>query len=134
MGCNESKTDSDKITDHKGDEKKRDLSDMAWERLNRETKLLRAVTQNNQESNFENSRAKILEYYSASNMKCKGQKGYECNYIACQAWCKYCGYLDFSDDDLRCLDDFSNSHVKHTKKLHVQLIGPNNTPYNNKFY
>ena len=75
-----------------------------------------------------------MEYYSAKNMVCKGQKGYECNYLSCGAWCKYCGYVDFSDEDLKCLDDFSSSNIKKSKKLHIQLIGPDNTPYNRKFY
>ena len=82
MGCYESRPDGNGRSDHKG-KKKEGLSDMAWERLNREIKLLKAVTSSNQSSNFKESRDKIMEYYSASNMKCKAQKGYECNYMAC---------------------------------------------------
>ena len=49
MGCYESKPDTNKTTDHKGGKgkKKATLTDMAWERLNREIKLLKAVTQLN---------------------------------------------------------------------------------------
>ena len=119
MGCYESRPDPKKATDHKSGKKKETLTDMAWERLQREIKLLKAVTQFNQVSKFDESRAKIMEFYSAKTMKCKGKQGYECNYLACGAWCKYCGYVDFSDDDLRSLDDFSSSHVKQTMQLHV---------------
>jgi ubiquitin-protein ligase len=67
-------------------------------------------------------------------MKCKAQKGYPCNYLEFGAWCKYCGFMDYSDEDLRSLDDFSSAHIKSTQQLHVQLIGPDNTPYNRKYY
>ena len=90
---------------------------MAWERLQREIKLLKAVTQANQLQKFEECRDKVNEYYSTMN--CKARKGYQCNYLECGAWCQYCGFMDYSNEDLRCLDDFSSSHVKTTQQLHV---------------
>ena len=134
MGCYEGRPVSSRQSDHKGGKKKnKEFTEMAWERLSREIKLMKAVTQSNQVSDFEQSRAKIMEFYSEKKLKCKGKKGYECNYMANQAWCKACGYIDFSDEDLRSFDDFSCAGVKQTKQLHVQLIGPDNTPYNRKF-
>lgn len=44
MGCYESRPDPKKATDHKSGKKKETLTDMAWERLQREIKLLKAVT------------------------------------------------------------------------------------------
>lgn len=114
MGCYESRPESNSKTDHKSKKKKKeDFTDMAWERIIREVKLLKAVTQANQLQKFEESRIKISEYYST--MKCKGRKGYQCQYLECQAWCQYCGFMDYSDEDLRCLDDFSSAYIKKTQ-------------------
>lgn len=56
MGCYESREDTNnQSTDHKskGKKKKTGLTEMAWERINRETKLLKAVTQFNQLHQFD---------------------------------------------------------------------------------
>ena len=50
-----------------------------------------------------------LEYYM-EKQNCKSKKGYECSY---PGWCALCGNLEYNEDHIQYIDDFSHANFKN---------------------
>ena len=105
------------------------MSDHAKERLDKEFKLLRNICLCNQDMAYSESMSTVIEYYS--KLKCKAEKGYTCQY---PGYCVYCSNLAFSEDIVRCIDNFSTANFKHMKTISLQIIGPSGSIYDGRYY
>ena len=70
-----------------------------------------------------------LEYY-LEKQNCKSKKGYDCSY---PGWCALCGNLEYNEEHIQYIDDFSNANFKYDNQVTLQLIGPKESPYEGRF-
>lgn len=134
MGCCFDKPEENKNrSDHKKRRDKQKLSEImsehAKERLDKEFKLLRNICLSNEDMAYSESMSTVMEYYS--KLRCKAEKGYACQY---PGYCVYCANLAFSEDTIRCIDNFSKAAWKHQKTISMQIIGPSDSIYDGRYY
>ena len=73
--------------------------------------------------------SKCIEYF-AETIKCRNKsKGYKCTSIG---WCSQCGNLEYNEEVLVCILDFSKASFKSKNRINLELVGPKHSLYEDR--